>query len=160
LFAWLLEIQQLPEDTFNKDCYPKTMAYLQNYHNLFDSAMSTAKVTQVDGFKAIEIIEAPKLPSPATGTPTKDPLNINTGEEVSIYPKGTNPAHRDTGELVVLNSKEAAVKKRTRLGVEIRVHYPRWETRIERAGRQHENGGLAAHGGDEGLGAEHYEERH
>lgn len=144
----------MPEDFFNQNRFPKTMEYLQNYQSLIHSAMSSAKVTEVNDSKAVELIEASNLPSPPK-SPNNDPLNIKIGEEASVYPKGTNRAHRDTGELVVLNLTEAVVKKLTKNRKEIRVHYTRWKTKIERAGPECDQNGLAAHERDEGLGAEH-----
>lgn len=92
------------------------------------------------------------------GVDSNDPQQYTSGAEVAIWPDGTTKECRDAGQLVSLNVQEVVVSKQTKNGVEIRVHYPRWHVNIETAGVV--NGGIADHGGDEGLGAEHYEERH
>jgi hypothetical protein len=96
-----------------------------------------------------------------------DFTGMKKGAEVSVWPSDDHSGHktREVGELVGLAQQEAVVEKKTPNGeTRVRVHLPRWNYRVELAGARN---GIASHrhpvhqhGGDEGLGAEHYQERH
>lgn len=62
----------------------------------------------------------------------QDPLSLRQGDIVSIYPTDNGFSHQDVGPLELLASTEVAVAKNTKDGVSIRVHYPRWQIKIER----------------------------
>ena len=96
----------------------------------------------------------------------RDFVDVKEGVEVEVWPIDDHSGRktREDGELVGLTHQEAVVEKNTPNGeARVRVHLPRWNYRLELAGATN---GVANHhysaqdhGGDEGLGAEHYGER-
>ena len=124
----------LSPDLFNKVRYPKTMEYLWRYRDAFDKAIERHKVEEVDNDKAVSIIESAEFNNTKSEGPAvdeKDQYELKEGAEISVYPKGTSSAFKDTGKLVLLNGREIAVEKMTKNGVAVRVHYPRTGIKIE-----------------------------
>jgi hypothetical protein len=96
-----------------------------------------------------------------------DFTSVKKGAEVTVWPIDDHSGHktREVGELVGLTHQEAVVEKKTPNGeTRVRVHLPRWNYRVEPAdaknGVANHHQPMHQHGGDEGLGAEHYQERH
>ena len=63
------------------------------------------------------------------------------------------------------SAQEAVTEKNTQNGeTQVRVHLPRWNYGLDpidvRSGIANRHYPVQHHGGDEGLGAEHYQERH
>ena len=65
-----------------------------------------------------------------------------------MYPTDTGYNYKDSGKLVGLGANEAVVStKSNQGGEEVRIHYPRWNFEIEKAGQK-----KGASGVDEGKG--------
>lgn len=149
----------MPSSTFPKDDFPKTFAWFERYKAAIEKATSSApKPQEMNDEEATKSIESSAFAEKDLGVDSKDPHALKAGEQVSMWPIDTGFEYRETGKLVTLNSQESAVMSKTNNGVDVRIHHPRWQFRIEGNSRSEDD--LAAHGGDEGLGAEHYEERH
>ena len=62
-----------------------------------------------------------------------DPIPLQEGEEVEMYPTDTGSDRKERGRLVGLNAHEAVIKTVTQQdGREIRIHYPRWNFEIQK----------------------------
>jgi hypothetical protein len=141
IFDWLLEMIPggLPEGSFSAKVYPKTFAWRERYREACDAAKSKLGHRPViEGHEAAKRIIGSQF------------------HEQNL---------REVGELLGLTHQEAVVEKKTQNGeARVRVHLPRWNYRVEpadaRNGVANHHHSVHQHGGDEGLGAEHYEERH
>ena len=63
----------------------------------------------------------------------KDPLGLQKGEEVEVWPTDSGMRHRDRGMLVGLTGREVVLMVRSEVGgKEVRIHAPRTNFRIQR----------------------------
>jgi glutathione S-transferase len=146
IFDWLFQLPgSYDEAFFNEKTYPKTYAWLERYKNAIAAAKERApKPSELEGKDAIKKV----LSSPFTDDVKveKDPLGLQEGDEVEMFPKDTGYDRKDSGKLVGLNAREAVVEAKCQDGSkEVRIHYPRWNFEIVR--RKAEMRPRQAHGG-------------
>jgi hypothetical protein len=158
----------LPEGSFSAETYPKTFAWRQRYQEACQAAKEKLGACPViEGPEAAKRIIGSEFHEQNLVVDENDFIGTKKGADVEVWPIDDHSGrkNREVGELVGLTYQEAVVEKKTKNGeARVRVHLPRWNYRVEPAGA---NDGVASHhhhaqrhGGDEGLGAEHYEERH
>lgn len=170
--AWILQWLYfdipgaLPENLFSKETHPKTIAWLQRYRDAVASAKERApKPKKVEGDEAVKTILSGGFGEPDLKVDSEDASGLKKGDEVEGWPADTGQKHRDRGSLVGLTPQQSVIEVKAQDGTTVRIHHPRWNFHIEAApahgrGTDHSHHhGLAAHGGDEGLGAEHIHER-
>jgi len=65
-----------------------------------------------------------------------DPLGLVKGQEVEVFPTdmASGFAHRDKGKLLSLTINEVVIQAMSSGGQEIRIHFPRTNFRILKAG--------------------------
>ena len=75
------------------------------------------------------------------GVDPKDPLGLEKGQDVEVWPTDTGFKHRDRGRLISLTKDEVVIAEQSKVGgKEIRVHAPRSGFRVK-----------AVHGGKANL---------
>ncbi len=170
MFDWLLEMIPggLPEEAFSTKTYPETFAWRERYSEAVKAA--TEKLGErpvIEGEEAAKRIISSKFEESNIHVDESDFVGVKKGSQVESWPIDDHSGrkNREVGELIGLTHEEVVLQKKIpHEETTIRVHLPRWNYRLESAGAK---GGQAnhqhpmmAHGGDEGLGAEHYQERH
>ena len=158
----------LPEDAFSATTYPETFAWRERYSDSVKAA--TEKLGErpvIEGEEATKRVINSNFGEPEGHVDESDFVGVKNGSQVESWAIDDHSGrkNREVGELVGLTHQEVVLQKTIpHEETTIRVHLPRWNYRLESAGAK---GGEAnhqhsttVHGGDEGLGAEHYEERH
>lgn len=88
------------------------------------------KPTALKGDVAAQRIFNASFADKDLGIDQADPLGLQQGALVEIYPIDSGSRHHDTGHLVGLSQDEAVLRIGSE-GKEIRVHYPRTGFRIK-----------------------------
>jgi len=92
---------------------------------------SSPKPTTLSGSEAISRILSAS-PSDSGEIDSLDPLELQKGDEVEIWPTDSGFNNKDRGKLFALTPKEVAVTCKTREGQkDINIHYPRANVRIK-----------------------------
>ena len=61
-----------------------------------------------------------------------DPLKLEKGREVEVFPVDTGSNHHDRGRLVSIGRDEVVVESKTNVGEGVlRIHYPRVNIRTQ-----------------------------
>ena len=132
IFDWLFQLPDaLPKDFFNKQTYPKTIAWRERYNAAIASAKEMVpKPTELTGPDAVSKI----LKSGFNEEKTKvesDPCNLQEGEEVDMYPIDTGYDRKDSGKLIGLSRNESVISCLSQQeGKEIHIHHPRWNFHV------------------------------
>lgn len=133
IFDWLLQIPgSLDKEYFNKQNYPKTLAYRDRYNAAIAAAREKAdKPAELVGKDAVEkILKSGFLEEKLSFE--KDPSGLIEGQQVDMYPIDTGFNYRDSGKLIGLTASEAVISSKSEQeSKEIRIHYPRWNFAIE-----------------------------
>ena len=167
--AWILQwlyfdiTGSLPENLFNETTYPHTVAWMTRYRDAIAAAKEKApKPKLIEGDEAVKTILGGDFGEPQLKVDEHDFTGLKEGAEVEGWPVDTGFKHRDRGLLVGLTPQEAVIEAKSQNGTTIHVHHPRWNFAVEAAkpSQESHHHDLASHGGDEGVGAEHYGERH
>lgn len=164
VFDWLLGMPGLlPEDVFSAKQYPKTFAWRERYSESVKAA--TSKLGErpvIEGEEAAKRIIGSEFGEKAAIVDESDFVQVKKGSQVESWPIDDHSGrkNRESGELVGLTHREVVLEKNIpHEGTTIRVHLPRWNYRVESADAANHHHPTSVHGGDEGLGAEHYSQR-
>ena len=170
VFDWLLEMIPggLPEGVFSAKNYPKTFAWRDRYQEALHVARAKlGDRSVIEGPEAAKRIIGSEFHEQNLAVDENDFVGVKRRADVEVWPINDHSGrkNRDVGELVGLTHQEVVIEKSTQSGeTRVRVHLPRWNYRVEpadaRDGVANHHHSIQEHGGDEGLGAEHYQERH
>lgn len=134
----MFQLDAFPVEFFSAEKYPRTTAWRERYFAAIAAAKekTAAGRTEVKGEEAVHQILSGGFNDAETASlqVEADPEDhLRKGQKVEIYPTDTGYKHRDQGELVGLNAAEAVVLTRSRQddSKEIRIHYPRWNVKVE-----------------------------
>ncbi|KAF2843220.1 glutathione S-transferase [Patellaria atrata CBS 101060] len=135
VFHWLVELNALPQNVVSAETYPKVYAWIARFRAALKSAKSSApKPVSIQGPDAIKHIINAEFAEPSGGVDKSDPLALNEGDDVELWPIDSGFSHHDRGKLVVLTPEEVTVASRNNShGKEIRIHAGRWGFRVARA---------------------------
>jgi len=132
-FHWLDGLKgALPPSLISAKQYPKVFAWINRFTKAVSSAKASAqKPTTLKGPEAMKfIVQAPF--AEAEGNVDEDPLGLQKGQDVEIWPLDSGAGHHDRGKLVALNAEEVVIATYTDAEAkEVRVHYPRRNFRIQ-----------------------------
>lgn len=133
IFDWMLQLPNaFPEDLISKAIYPKTYAWCDRYNKAV-AAASTDSPT-IGGAEAAKKIGAASFFEPETsGVGGNEPLDLKAGDEVDVAPIDTGSDVKERGQLLTLGPEEIVVGVKTRDGVDVRIHTPRWNFSIRKA---------------------------
>ena len=82
----------------------------------------------------MEFVTNAKFTEPE-GQVVEDPLGLEKGQDVEVWPIDSGFKNHDCGVLSALDSKEVVITTQTKLGrKEVRIHHPRTNFRIRAAG--------------------------
>ena len=117
---------QLPPDLISEKQYPKVFAWLARYRAACEEAkVSAPKPTILEGQAAADHILGSEFAESGGAVDESDPLGLQEGVEVEVYPADWGTEHRDRGRLVGLTPDEVTIAVMSKGGVEFHVHAPR-----------------------------------
>ena len=117
----------LPEDQFGEKNYPRTYAWIRRFMSKIKSAEGrTKRPTSLSGDEMDIRVLGSTSPTESMGFDIKDPLGLQDGDTVEVYPSDYGQAHKDCGVLVGLTPIEVVICNSQGL----HLHFPRWNFRI------------------------------
>lgn len=120
----------LPRDLISEQSYPKVFAHIKRFNEALKVAKSKApKPTAWKGNQAAEYILKAGYAESNTHVDGSDPLGLQSGTEVEVYPTDSGFSGRDHGSLVALSEEEVVVN----LQNGIRLHCPRSGFRVKKS---------------------------
>ena len=132
----------MPPNVVSAKLFPKVFAWIQRFRAAVNAAKSSApKWVTMEGADAIRAVIHSNLAESKDTVDEIDPLQLQKGTEVEVYPTDWGSEHRDRGRLVSLTPDEVTVAAKSRTGdSELRVHAPRTGFRVTEIGRSASNG--------------------
>jgi hypothetical protein len=111
--------------------YPKVFGWIKRFNGVLQKAKAQApKPTGLKGDVAAQRIFHASYAEKDLGIDQADPLGLQPGTRVEIYPTDSGSRHHDEGRLVGLSEDEAVLSIGSE-GKEVRVHFPRTGFRIK-----------------------------
>lgn len=84
------------------------------------------------GAEALQHITGADYVGDEDGVDPKDPLGLEKGQDVEMWPTDTGFKHRDRGRLVSLTRDEVVIAAQSKVGgKEVRIHAPRSGFRVK-----------------------------
>jgi len=128
----------LPESYISEKQFPKVFAWARRFraHNDTKKKVLGKPVTLSDEDAVRFVLSASTQQSGEDNVVDQaDPLGLQSGEEVTVWPIESGMTGKDTGKLLKLTPDEVVIEKETQeSGKKIRLHVPRWGFRVVKAG--------------------------
>ncbi|EEP78897.1 predicted protein [Uncinocarpus reesii 1704] len=133
VFDWMIGLKgALDPALISEQTYPKTFAWVARFRKALTAARSAAPVPPtLTGEDVLEGLSRAQF-AEAEGTvdPT-DPLKLQKGDEVFVFPTDTGVNKRDRGNIVALHGQEVVLQRKTAdERFDVRLHFPRTNFRI------------------------------
>lgn len=90
------------------------------------------KAVTLKGDQAVAAILGARFTDRDAGVDSTDPLQLEAGAEVELFPTDSGFGQHDKGQLVKLRKTGVAIAVQAPTGEKVRVHAPRWRFRIQR----------------------------
>ncbi|KIW10333.1 hypothetical protein PV08_11295 [Exophiala spinifera] len=131
-FDWLNGLKgALPREFISEKQYPLVFAWIARFNKALQEAKAQApKPTSLKGGAAVQRILTAAFAQSELGVDIGDPLGLQHGTEVEVFPTDSGTKHHDRGRLIGLNEDEVVLSIQTQ-GRELRLHYPRTGFRIK-----------------------------
>ncbi|KAL1646638.1 hypothetical protein SLS58_003226 [Diplodia intermedia] len=132
-FHWLVEMKgALPASVISEQHFPKVYAWIKRFRDTLRAAQSSGpKPVTLKGPQAVSFVSGANLAESGGDVDAADPLGLEKGQEVEVWPIDSGFKHHDRGTLVSLTPDEMVLASRTRAGDdEVHIHFPRWGFRI------------------------------
>ncbi|KIW27179.1 uncharacterized protein PV07_06941 [Cladophialophora immunda] len=131
-FDWLNGLKgALPRELISDKGYPKVFAWIARFNNVLKAAKAQApKPASLKGDAAAERILNASFVDKDLGVDPADPLGLQPGTEVEVFPIDLGTQHHDQGRLVGLTEDEVVLSTQAK-GKEVRLHFPRTGFRIK-----------------------------
>lgn len=133
---WLVDMKEaLPASVISETQFPKVFAWIGRFRDALKQAKASGtKPVTVKGEDVVSYMQNARLFESTGDVDANDPLALEGGQEVEVWPIDTGFSHRDRGTLLTLTPNEVVIGKETKVGgQEIHVHMPRWGFRIARS---------------------------
>lgn len=129
---WLIGLEgALPSELFNEKQFPKVYAWVARFNSAYRKARSAAaKPTSLKGSEAKQRISQAAFAETKLTVDKNDPLRLNAGDEVEVWPIDSGFKHRDRGRLLKLSTTEVVIAIQSEDHEEIHLHTPRNNFRI------------------------------
>ena len=124
---WLKGLKgALPSDLISAKQYPEVYAWIERFNKALSAAKAKApNPTSLKGPEAAERISKAAFVEQSLGVDSTDPLGLEAGQQVRVWPIDSGSSGRDTGRLVGLDDQEVVIENDR-----VRVHFPRTGFRI------------------------------
>ncbi|EXJ72168.1 uncharacterized protein A1O5_04672 [Cladophialophora psammophila CBS 110553] len=130
-FDWLNGLKgALPRELISDQKYPKVFAWIARFNDALKIAKAQApKPATLKGDAAVERILNAPFADKDLGIDLADPLGLQQGAEVEVFPIDSGTQHHDQGRLIGLTEDEVVLSTQAK-GTEVRLHFPRTGFRI------------------------------
>lgn len=130
-FDWLNGLKgALPRELISDQKYPKVFAWIARFNDALKTAKAKApKPASLKGDAAVERILNAPFADADLGVDSADPLGLQQGADVEVFPIDSGTHHRDRGHLIGLTEDEVVLSTQAK-GKEVRLHFPRTGFRI------------------------------
>lgn len=124
----------LPPALISGEQFPKVFAWIERFHAAVTAAQkSNPKPTTLSGADALTEITGADFIEADPSIDRDDPLNLQPGDFVELWPTDTGTKHRDRGLLVGLMKDEVVIECQTKMAHRnVRVHAPRTGFRVRK----------------------------
>ncbi|KAL5406608.1 hypothetical protein PMIN06_001890 [Paraphaeosphaeria minitans] len=134
-FEWMIVDkgmrESLPEEHFGDTRYPRVHAWVRRFMAEVERKRQSAeKPVGLDGSSMRDRVLNAQSTSEDTSFESNDPLKLQRGEEVEVYPSDYGQMGKSTGALVGLTPTEVMIRNKPG----IHVHFPRWNFSIVKSG--------------------------
>jgi glutathione S-transferase len=137
-FDWALQekghmFEYLEKEVISEEQFPKTFAYVHRFRNAMATKQAQNGMPEtLSAAKAVERILASDFFEPEGTIDPRDPLKLQKGQWVEIWPVESGFTHHDRGQLVSIGVKEVVISSRPNVGEgRLRLHFPRVNFRIK-----------------------------
>ena len=121
----------MSKEIFNDQRFPKVYAWVARFNNAFQTAKAAApKPTALKGADALRRIGEAALAENVLTVDKRDPLHLEAGDEVEVWPTDSGFGHKDRGRLLKLSINEVVIAVKAENGQEVHLHTPRNNFRI------------------------------
>ena len=112
--------------------YPRVFAWIARFKQAVSAAgQRMPKAQKLPGEAVLNGLGHATFFEAGGGVDENDPLKLQEGQEVVVWPTDFGASHRDSGKLVGLNSREVVLQRKTEDGrFDVRIHFPRTNFRI------------------------------
>ena len=144
VFDWLNGLKgALSKDLISDKLYPKVFAWIARFNEALKAAKGTApKPTALKGGAAAERILNASFADKELGVDPTDPLGLQQGTEVEVYPIDSGSNHHDRGRLIGLNEDEVVLSIQAK-EKELRLHVSSCENQPGSSEAQYLKGSIA-----------------
>lgn len=131
-FDWLKGLKgALPRELISEKSYPKVFAWIARFNDALKAAKAQApKPATLDGSAAAQRISKASFAEQNLPFDRADPLGLQQGAEVEVYPIDSGSRHHDQGRLVGMSDDEVVLSTQAST-TEVRLHFPRAGFRIK-----------------------------
>ena len=131
-FYWLNGLKgALPRELISDKQYPKVFAWIARFNDVLNAAKAKApKPASLKGDAAAERILSAPFAEKDLDIDLADPLGLQKGTEVEVFPIDSGTHHHDVGRLIGLAEDEIVLEIQAN-GKQLRLHYPRTGFRIK-----------------------------
>lgn len=121
----------LPKELFNEQKFPKVYAWVARFNDACKAARTAApKPTSLKGTDALQRLSEAVFAETNLAVDQSDPLRLEAGDEVDVWPTDSGFKHKDRGRLLKLSASEVVIAVQSETGKEIHLHTPRNNFRI------------------------------
>lgn len=139
LFDWILSepymrnALRMDGNVISDSDYPQTFAWVSRMRDTVRKAQENYdKPEELSAEKTIENILRADFFEEEGRMDVRDPLNLQKGQIVEVWPTDSGFNHHDRGELVSIKVDEVVITKKPRVGEGVlRLHFPRTNFRIQ-----------------------------
>ncbi|KAJ4373774.1 hypothetical protein N0V83_002513 [Neocucurbitaria cava] len=119
----------LPEAYFSAKIYPRTYGWVKRFMD-FVEEMKTAhpKPMTLDGEAMSQRVLSAKSSANDIGFTKDDPLDVELGDEVEVFPSDYGQMGKSIGALIGLTTDEVVIRNQKHLN----LHFPRWNFSIKK----------------------------
>ncbi|KAL2419971.1 hypothetical protein ABEF95_009672 [Exophiala dermatitidis] len=135
IFDWLNGLKgALPRELISEKSFPKVFAWIARFNEALKAAKAKApKPVTLDGAAATQRVLGASFAEKDLGVDAADPLGLQRGTEVEIFPTDSGFSHHDRGRLVGLTDDEVVLSTQAR-ETEVHLHFPRTGFKIKAVG--------------------------
>jgi len=133
LYHWLIDMKgALPPDSISEEQFPRVFAWVSRFRAALKASRATSpNPVTLEGEDAIKHVLAADFAEKEGEIDKADPLGLERGMEVEVWPLDTGAAHSDRGRLIALTPDEVVLEIKSKVTEgEVRFHVPRRGFRV------------------------------
>ncbi|EFE37189.1 hypothetical protein TRV_08157 [Trichophyton verrucosum HKI 0517] len=128
---WVLDMGSLEDSIISEASHPKVFAWITRFRQALSHAKGKMEEMLVSGSEVLDGLQHESFAQIDAEFDDSDPLGLEKGEEVLVWPTDSGSTHQDAGALIGLNSKEIVLQRKTADSrFDIRIHFPRLNFKV------------------------------